>query len=189
MDIKEVNQQIAILEKKIERYNRAYYDENKSLISDYEYDLLKKELENLRQRQSEYNDKNNVSIKVNNLFGFEEIPIEQKVGYRSNSKFTKITHKKRMQSLANALNLEEFYNFVEKTNRFLKVEQFPECVCELKIDGLSFSAMYHYGKLSYVATRGDGIVGEDVTNNVLQIENFPKHFQTVLERVSWQSLK
>ena len=174
MDIKEVNQQIAILEKKIERYNRAYYDENKSLISDYEYDLLKKELENLRQRQSEYNDKNNVSIKVNNLFGFEEIPIEQKVGYRSNSKFTKITHKKRMQSLANALNLEEFYNFVEKTNRFLKVEQFPECVCELKIDGLSFSAMYHYGKLSYVATRGDGIVGEDVTNNVLQIENFPK---------------
>ena len=173
MDITELNKKISVLEEKIEKYNRAYYDENKSLISDYEYDLLKKELERLRQQQIEYNEKNNISIKVNNLFGFEDIPVEQKVGYRSISKFAKITHKKRMQSLANALTIEELYDFVERTNRFLKTDLFPECVCELKIDGLSFSAMYNYGQLKYVATRGDGIVGEDVTQNVLQIANFP----------------
>ena len=164
--IADLNSKIAELEQKIEKYNRAYYDENKSLISDYEYDLLKKELEKLREQQPKQ--------LSNNLFGFEEIPVEQRVGYRSNSKFVKITHKKRMQSLANALTLEEFYDFVDKTNRFLKTDKLPECVCELKIDGLSFSAMYCKGKLKYVATRGDGIVGEDVSNNVLQIPTFPK---------------
>ena len=162
----DVEKRIFELEQKIQKYNKAYYDDNKSLISDYEYDLLKKELEQLREKLPK-------KSLVNNLFGIEEVPIEQQVGYRSNSKFAKITHKKKMMSLSNALTIEEFYDFVEKTNRFLNISEFPESVCDLKIDGLSFSAMYNYGKLKYVATRGDGTVGEDVTNNVLQIENFP----------------
>ena len=171
------------LEKKIERYNKAYYDENRSLISDYEYDLLKKELEKLRSQQLNNDDNvRNAGDKsgvVFNLFGNFETPIEQKVGYRSNSKFAKITHKKKMMSLANALTLEEFYDFINKTKRFLQTDVFPESVCELKIDGLSFSAMYNYGKLKYVATRGDGVVGEDVSNNVLQIDTFPKELQYI----------
>ena len=166
----DLRSKISDLEAKIEKYNRAYYDENKSLVSDYEYDLLKKELEKLREQQKA----SNANKKIVNLFGDEEIPIEQKVGYRSSSKFPKITHLKRMMSLANALTLEEFNDFVEKTNRFLKRETFPESVCELKIDGLSFSAVYNFGKLKYVATRGDGLIGEDVSDNVLQIDNFPR---------------
>ncbi len=165
-----LNEEIHNLEIEIEKYNRAYYDENKSLVSDYEYDILKKKLEQLRSIQQKQNNKTQTD-----LFGnFSQIQeIEQQVGYRANNKFTKITHKKRMASLMNALNVDEFYDFIKKTNRFLKIENFPESVCELKIDGLSFSAVYNFGKLKYVATRGDGIVGEDVTKNVLQIKDFP----------------
>ena len=165
---------IVELENKIEIYNKAYYDENKSLVSDYEYDLLKKELEQLRKQNNGSSQQGGVG-----LFGKMDIPIEQQVGYRSNSKFAKIQHKKRMMSLANALTLEEFYDFVDKTKRFLKIDYFPESVCELKIDGLSFSAMYNYGKLKYVATRGDGVIGEDVSNNVLQIDTFPQELVDV----------
>lgn len=153
---------ITELEKKIEKYNKAYYDENKSLVSDYEYDLLKKELENLRSK-----------IKPRStLFG--DTFIEQRVGFRANGRFKKIIHKQQMMSLANALTKEEFDDYVERTNRFLKLDTFPECVCELKIDGLSFSAMYSMGKLQYIATRGDGLIGEDVSNNALQISTFPR---------------
>jgi len=175
----DLDKQILELEEKIEKYNRAYYDENRSLISDYEYDLLKKKLEKLREEQNKQKVDSGLKTGTLNLFGIEEVPVEQKVGYRSSSKFAKITHKKRMASLANALDENEFYDFVEKTNRFLKIDKFPESVCELKIDGLSFSAMYKYGKLVYVATRGDGIVGEDVTKNVLQIEDFPQELKKV----------
>ena len=157
---------IAELEKKIEKYNKAYYDENKSLVSDYEYDLLKKELEHLRQK---------VNTKPT-LFGDEFV--EQKVGFRANGRFPKIVHKQKMMSLANALTREEFDDYVERVKRLLKIDIFPECVCELKIDGLSFSAMYCKGKLKYIATRGDGLIGEDVTNNALQIPTFPRELPT-----------
>ena len=157
---------IVELEKKIEKYNKAYYDENKSLVSDYEYDLLKKELEHLRQQ---------VNTKPT-LFGDEFV--EQKVGFRANGRFPKIVHKQKMMSLANALTREEFDDYVERVKRLLKIDIFPECVCELKIDGLSFSAMYCKGKLKYIATRGDGLIGEDVTNNALQIPTFPRELPT-----------
>ena len=150
---------IAELEKKIEKYNKAYYDENKSLVRDYEYDLLKKELEHLRQK---------VKTKPT-LFGDEVV--EQKVGFRANGRFPKIVHKQKMMSLANALTREEFDDYVERVKRLLKIDIFPECVCELKIDGLSFSAMYCKGKLKYIATRGDGLIGEDVTNDSRQQQN------------------
>ena len=108
--------QILELEEKIEKCNRAYYDENRSLISDYEYDLLKKKLEKLREEQKKQKGDSSLKTGTLNLFGIEEVPVEQKVGYRSSSKFAKITHKKRMASLANALDENEFYDFVEKTS-------------------------------------------------------------------------
>ncbi len=157
-----IKERIEELEKKIEKYNKAYYDDNKSLISDYEYDLLKKELESLRKK---------INLKPT-LFG-DSMFVEQKVGFRANGRFPKIVHKQQMMSLANALTREEFDDYVEKIKRLLKINYFPECVCELKIDGLSFSAMYCKGKLKYIATRGDGLIGEDVTENALQISTFP----------------
>lgn len=184
--------EIQSLEKKIEKYNKAYYDENKSLISDYEYDLLKKKLTALRKEACAFKDcdikidkSNEKEKQQSNLFG-EEVSnennnqlIERSIGYKANAKFKKITHKKKMMSLANALNLNELNDFFEKTKRFLKADAFPESICELKIDGLSFSAVYKYGVLQYVATRGDGLIGEDVTKNVLQIANFPQELQKI----------
>ena len=175
-------EEIEKLERKLNEYNRAYYDENKSIISDYEYDILKKKVIKLKS-ENEALIKEYEKLKMQNnlsLFGsFEEPKIEKQVGYKANSRFTKIEHKERMTSLANALTEEEFDDYVEKTNRFLKIDTFPESVCELKIDGLSFSAVYEYGKLKYVATRGDGIIGEDVSKNVLQIKNFPQELPYV----------
>lgn len=181
LEDRNIRERILELETKIEKYNRAYYDENRSLISDYKYDLLKKELEFLRSKYgvnkiranidmcTDANDDRKVAM---SLFG--AVNIEQKVGYKPNSKFKKVIHKQQMMSLANALTRDEFNEFVDKTKRFLNINYFPDSVCELKIDGLSFSAMYSKGKLQYVATRGDGLVGEDVTINVLQIDMFPK---------------
>ena len=168
---------IKSLEEQIEKYNKAYYDENKSLISDYDYDLLKKELEKLREQYKQGVNsgakKEQNTTTSTNLFG-DDFFIENKVGYSPNGKFKKIQHKQRMASLANALTQEEFNDFVEKTTRFLNTDVFPECVCELKIDGLSFSAMYNFGKLKYIATRGDGLIGEDVSVNAMQIDGFPQ---------------
>ena len=183
MDNQKIIDEIIKLEDKLQKCNKAYYDDNKSIISDYEYDLLKKKLIKLKEENKDILDNFNKNNNNGGLFGEENFhnanQVEKQVGYKANSKFAKITHKKRMMSLANALTDEEFDNFVEKTNRFLKINDFPESVCELKIDGLSFSAMYKYGRLEYVATRGDGIVGEDVSNNVLQIPNFPVELKYV----------
>ena len=106
--IADLDAEIESLEKKIEECNKAYYDENRSVISDYEYDLLKKRLQELRAQRS----------KSSNSGLFGDILVEDKIGYKVNGRFRKITHKKRMMSLANALTLEEFYDYVNKTNRF-----------------------------------------------------------------------
>ncbi len=195
-DKQKIVDKIAKLERKLNDCNRAYYDENRSLISDYEYDVLKKELVRLKDenrklleerereisqqnKQGGYNEQNVKNRQGNQiakgLFNIEEEPkIEESIGYKPNNRFKKIQHKQKMMSLANALTEEEFDEFIKKTNRFLKIESFPSAICELKIDGLSFSAVYSYGKLKYVATRGNGIIGEDVSENVLQIANFPR---------------
>ncbi|MEN9782037.1 MAG: hypothetical protein RL208_187, partial [Pseudomonadota bacterium] len=119
------------------------------------YDALKREFLDLK-------------LKLGLLF-------EDDVGYKPNSRFKKIVHSKSMLSLDNALNFEDLLDFFAKVKRFLDIDYEPEVVGELKIDGLSFSARYENGVLVYVATRGDGKIGEDVTNNVKTIDDFP-HF-------------
>jgi DNA ligase (NAD+) len=135
------------LKKLLEQYNEAYYLQDEPIISDAEYDKIKQEYESLINQS-------------NTLFdlgiGFKPI----------GSNFSKIKHNTPMLSLDNAFNKDDIENFIEKINRFCQTNIFPELICEIKIDGLSFSATYKNGNLERVATRGDGETGEDITQNI-----------------------
>ena len=146
----------------LKKYDEAYYQKDEPLVSDAEYDALKKKLEELLTTTSD------------DLFG--STLSSSGVGASPLAIFGKIEHKKPMLSLGNALNDGELEEFFKKIRNFLGKEDsfMPACTAELKIDGLGFSALYQKGKLQHVSTRGDGFVGEDVTENVLTIESFPK---------------
>jgi len=145
------------LSKVIEFHNKQYYEKNSPVISDAEYDKLF-----IRQ------------LKIEKLF--PSLVSSDSPTQRIStvvSKFAKITHSKPMLSLANAFNEEDLNDFIEKIQRFLNINYFPELCCETKIDGLSFSAKFVNGKLLHAATRGDGYVGEEITANILQVKDFP----------------
>ncbi|MDA9231118.1 NAD-dependent DNA ligase LigA, partial [Rickettsiales bacterium] len=138
-------------------------------ISDANYDKLRSELELLRSEIGE----NNVQT---DLFS--------RVGAPILSGFSKIQHKKPMLSLSNAFNKDDIIDFIDRIKRFLSIENEDSSqsgvnlsginlFCEPKIDGLSFCATYKDGKLLHGATRGDGIIGEDITKNIKTIKNFP----------------
>lgn len=149
---------IIAIEKQIAEYDRAYYDLDDPLVSDAEYDKLKQKLQKL---------KSELPTQLG-LFGNSEV-----VGYEPNERFKKIKHSEQMYSLDNAFNTDDISDFIEKIQRFLDTSDFPEFICELKIDGLSFSARYEDGKLIYLLTRGNGIYGEDITQNAQSIKNLP----------------
>ncbi|MBN8827567.1 MAG: NAD-dependent DNA ligase LigA [Sphingobacteriia bacterium] len=159
MDLKTVEQQHKELTEKIREYNKAYYDEDNPIVSDAEYDRTVQELLKIEREFPELS-KNSVT---------------QEIGGKPAEEFKKVNHKKSMLSLANAFDMEDIKDFFERACNFLNIPEPNFTVTiEPKIDGLSFSAMYHNGKLQYVATRGDGTTGEDVTQNMLTIKSFPK---------------
>ncbi len=158
-----------ILEKEIKRHDRDYYQYDNPTISDANYDKLRSELELLRSEIGE----NNVQT---DLFS--------RVGAPILSGFSKIQHKKPMLSLSNAFNKEDIIDFIDRIKRFLSIanEDFAQSginlsginlFCEPKIDGLSFCVTYKDGKLLHGATRGDGVIGEDITENIKTIKDFP----------------
>ncbi|MBU6144880.1 MAG: NAD-dependent DNA ligase LigA, partial [Acidobacteria bacterium] len=144
-------ERIAFLVDEINRHRRAYYQENSILISDAEYDKLMKELELLEAKHPEL------------ITG--DSPT-QSVGGSANEAFAPVEHLERMWSLDNAFDETELKAWANRvgTSRFL---------CELKIDGLAINLRYQNGVLISAATRGDGVVGEDVTNNVKTIKQIP----------------
>lgn len=151
------------LSKKIKEYNYAYYTLNISKVSDAEYDLLFQNLQKLEEKYAEL--KNN--------------SVTSKVGAKILSKFNKITHSLPMLSLANAFSEDDIHSFIDRVQSFLKIDYYPELFAELKIDGLSFGARYENGILICAATRGDGYIGEDVTDNIKTIKNFPQKLVNV----------
>lgn len=169
INIEELNQKQATnllkeLSAEIKKHNKAYYVENKPLISDAGYDLLVKIAKSLRER-------------------FSDIHIEQdvlqEVAPKAQTGFSKINHKVPMLSLDNAFEVEDFEDFIARCQRFILIDHFPQMCCELKIDGLSFTAFFENGKLKYAATRGDGYIGEDITENLCTIKSFPKTLKGV----------
>ena len=149
------------LRQDIERYNYYYYTKNESLISDVEFDKLLKELDELEKNYPEY--KNETS--PTNVVGASSL---------KESKFQKVIHKKPMLSLNNSYNIEDVIAFTERVEKNIdSVQSELEYVLELKLDGASISVTYENGELKRAVTRGDGIEGEDVTENILAIESIP----------------
>ncbi len=139
----------------LNKANYEYYNLDNPSITDQEYDKYLRELINLESEYPEYASPNSPT---------------KRVGGEAIDKFQKVTHKIPMISLANVFNEEEIREF---TNRIKSAGFKPKYVCELKIDGLSVSLHYEHGKLVFAATRGDGVIGEDITHNVKTIKTVP----------------
>ena len=145
-------QRIAFLVDEINKHRRSYYQENSVLISDAEYDKLMQELEVLESEHPEF------------ITG--DSPT-QSVGGSANEAFAPVEHLDRMWSLDNAFDDEELTAWANRVDA-------TSFLCELKIDGLAINLRYEKGNLVSAATRGDGVVGEDVTKNVRTIKQIPQ---------------
>tara|TARA_B110000259_G_scaffold187813_1_gene243442 strand:- start:665 stop:2695 length:2031 start_codon:yes stop_codon:yes gene_type:complete len=144
----------------IEKYNKFYYDKDQSIISDQEFDLLKKDL-----------------IDLENKYDFlksEKSPTRS-VGFKPSKNFSKVKHKVPMLSLSNAFNEEDLENFEKKIIKFLSLKDANtiEYSTEPKIDGISASLTYLNGKFTQGLSRGDGSEGEDITKNLKTIKDIP----------------
>ena len=163
-----IKKKIEKMREDILKYNQYYYTNNESLISDVEYDNLIKELKELEE---EYPQFKNV-----------ESPTE-KVGATNlrESKFQKVTHKKPMLSLSNTYNEGEIGDFIERVRKLIPEDKELKYALELKLDGLSISLQYEKGKLVRGVTRGDGAIGEDVTENIMEIATIPHELPEPLD--------
>lgn len=151
----DVKKRIDELIKIINKANYDYYIDNISNITDQEYDRYMQELMMLENTYPELKREDSPTVRV---------------GSKVLDKFEKVTHEIPMLSLGNVFNEEEVRSFDEKVRK--DVDN-PKYVCELKIDGLSVSAIYKDGILVKGATRGDGVTGENITNNVKTIKSLP----------------
>tara|TARA_S200000501_G_scaffold283911_1_gene268162 strand:+ start:464 stop:2494 length:2031 start_codon:yes stop_codon:yes gene_type:complete len=142
-------------------YNKKYYNENVSAISDFRFDKLKKEIFDLEKKYKFLRNKNSPS---NN------------VGYKPSKNFNKQPHRAPMLSLSNAFSEEDLINFEKRINNFLsKKDNFKIFYsAEPKIDGISASLSYKNGKFEKGLSRGDGKEGEDITSNLATIKDIPK---------------
>jgi DNA ligase (NAD+) len=156
MTSKEARQQIQELTEKINQHNYNYYVLDTPTISDYEFDMLLYELQDLEKQYPEL------------VLPFSP---SQRVGGEISKSFQQVTHKYPMLSLGNTYSEEEIRDFDNRIRKILG--ETIEYVCELKFDGVSISLIYHNGILTQAITRGDGIQGDDITTNVKTIHSIP----------------
>jgi DNA ligase (NAD+) len=162
-----VKQEIDKLRKELERHNRLYYLDAKPEISDFEFDTLMRELQNLEAKYPEYWDENSPTQRVGGA------PIES---------FATVIHEPPMLSIENAYSLDELREWDERVRRGLGQDD-VEYEAELKIDGVSISLLYENGSLVRGATRGDGARGDDVTPNVRTVRSLPLKLDTKIKRL------
>ena len=158
MNIETIKIKIKELTEKINYHNKLYYEDDNPEIEDYEYDKLFRELETL---EAEYPELKLATSPTN------------RVGGSVLEKFEKFEHPIAMYSLSNVMNEEEFLEFDSRMQKELNATNIKYTV-ENKFDGLALELIYENGKLVVASTRGDGKVGENVTNNVMMINNVPK---------------
>ena len=154
----DIEHRIQRLRSLLNQYNHEYYVLNQSSIDDATYDQLMLELITLEKANPQYASLHSPSIRV---------------GGAVQSSFKKITHARMMLSLANAYDVNDLIQFDRRVKEGLNRHNLVPYVCELKIDGLAISIEYRQGKMVYAATRGDGEVGEDVTQNIKTIKSIP----------------
>lgn len=145
-------QKIEELRKKLEYHAYKYYVEDSPEISDYEYDMMFRELQKLEKEHPEYSDENSPT---------------KRVGGKALDKFVKIRHTVPLGSLADVFSFEELKEYLTNTG----VDD--EFSVEAKIDGLSVALRYENGRFVRGVTRGDGIIGEDVTENLRTVNSIP----------------
>lgn len=150
-------QRILQLRKELHEHNYKYYVLNQPEISDQDFDFMMHELQNLEAKHPEMADPNSPT---------------QRVGSDLNHEFSQVAHKYPMLSLANTYNEQDVAEWYDSVKRGLNGEDFEVC-CEMKYDGLSISLTYVDGKLVRGVTRGDGVHGDDVTDNVKTIRCIP----------------
>ena len=157
MEKSKIKDRVKQLKKEIGFHNRKYYIENRPIISDYEYDQLMSELLDLEKKFPE--------------FATEDSPT-QRVGSDLTNQFASIPHIVPMQSLSNAYSFEEIADFINRVEKNLNQKTF-DFVIEQKIDGVSINLFYENGILQHALTRGNGSVGEDITQNAKTIIDIP----------------
>lgn len=146
--------------KQIKLLNDSYYNKDTPKVTDAEYDDLKKEV-----------------LELENKFNFlKKIDsISKIVGAKPSNKFKKIKHLKPMLSLSNAFDKNDIDDFLKKINNFLNInDKYMELYSEPKIDGISATLIYQKGKLIRGLSRGDGVIGEDILENLKTISEIPK---------------
>ncbi len=163
-----VRERIEELRRQLELHNFKYYVENAPEISDFEFDAMMRELQELERAHPEFADPNSPSVRV---------------GSDLTAEFQTVRHRYPMLSLGNTYSLDELHEFIARIER----ETGPtDYVCELKFDGTAISLTYEHGRLVRAVTRGDGVQGDDVTANVrtvrtvplrLRGEGWPDHFE------------
>ena len=154
MDIQKTIQK---LREELNQHNYNYYVLDTPTISDFEFDLKLKELQELEEKNPEYFDENSPT---------------QRVGGTIIKNFETVKHEYRMYSLDNSYSKEELIDWEKRIQKVLGVVPL-EYTCELKYDGASISITYENGKLKRAVTRGDGVQGDDVTNNIKTIKSIP----------------
>lgn len=163
MELEQAQKRVEELRAVIEKNNRLYYDQDAPELEDYQYDALTRELRELEAAFPQL---------------VSETSPTQHVGGTASSRFAKVTHAVKMESLLDAFSYEELRDF-DRRVRDAGIQ--PEYVVEIKIDGLSCSLEYENGTLVRASTRGDGLVGEDVTANVMAIRRVPKQLKDAPE--------
>ena len=152
---------IAQLRNEIKEHDRRYYEEAAPTISDREYDRLYKELVDLEAKFPDLVTPDSPT---------------QRVGGKPLQAFAQIQHRVPMLSLDNTYSEDEVANFYKRITRLLPDEEIP-VVIEPKVDGVAVSVMYENGRLKYAATRGDGLVGDDITQNIKTIRSVPQQLR------------
>lgn len=154
----EIEDKINSLKEQINKHNDAYYGQDAPLISDAEYDELYSELKKLEELYPQFVTKDSPT---------------QKVGVEISEKFSPVKHKYRLYSLDNSNNYEELEKWYQRVKKEYPNEPEIELVAELKIDGLAVALSYEKGILKVGATRGDGITGENITDNLRMVNGIP----------------
>ncbi len=161
MDKNAVIQRIEYLREQIAYHSKLYYENDAPEISDYEYDMMFEELKTLEAENPELDSASSPT---------------HRVGGRASAKFAPVSHRVRMGSLTDVFSHDEVLSFVRRAKEKLaeEGERDVRFTVEPKIDGLSVSLMYENGRLVCGATRGDGLTGEDVTENIMTIGSIPR---------------
>ncbi len=161
MDEKEAQKKIAHLRDEIRKHDRLYYDQAAPIISDREYDRVYRELADLETQFPEL---------------FTPDSPTQRVGGKPLKAFEQVPHLIPMLSLDNTYSEDELKNFYARIQRLLPNEKIP-VVIEPKVDGVAVSLIYENGKLRQAATRGDGNVGDNITQNIRTIRSVPERLR------------